>query len=118
MSQPAAKATSNTVSKGECSSHSPGCSRGGSASSLAETSTPIASAVTALASEGADQRAITTEIAISTTAITIDCHRKIVSVNGITPVIGSKDAGKLAGLACSCAADELKPRAQVAPSPR
>ena len=50
--------------------------------------------------------------------MTMDCQRKIVSVNGITPVIGSSVLGRLAALAWSWAADELRPRAQVAPSPR
>src|SRR5208282_933225 len=58
------------------------------------------------------------EITSSTAVIKNDCHMKIVSVNGITPVIVSKLLGTLAGLACSCAADEDMPIAQVAPSPR
>jgi hypothetical protein len=62
----------------------------------------------ALVAEGADQIAITVEITISTSARTIDCHRKIVSVKGITPVIASSVLGRLAALACSCAADELR----------
>ena len=36
----------------------------------------------------------------------------------MTPVISSSDLGRLAGFACSCAAEELSPSAQVAPSPR
>ena len=32
-------------------------------------------------------------------AISIDCQRKIVSLNGITPVIGSRLGGRLFGLA-------------------
>ena len=48
----------------------------------------------------------------------MDCHRKIVSEKGMTPVISSRGFGKLAGLACNWAADELRPSAQVAPSPR
>ena len=50
--------------------------------------------------------------------MTSDCQRKIVSENGMTPVICSSDLGKLAAFACSCAADELSPSAQVAPRPR
>ncbi len=53
-----------------------------------------------------------------TAVTTIDCQRKIVSEKGITPVIGSSAFGKLAGFACSCAAEEESPIAQVAPSPR
>ena len=48
----------------------------------------------------------------------IDCHSRIVSANGITPVIASTVGGRLAGFACNCAADELSPIAQLAPSPR
>ncbi len=47
-----------------------------------------------------------------------DCHVKIVSLNGITPVIASSGFGMLAGFACNCAADEDKPIAHDAPSPR
>ena len=75
-------------------------------------------AVTAVSGPGADQIAITTETASSVAVMTIDCHRKIVSENGMTPVIGSRLLGKLAALACNCAADEDRPIAQVAPSPR
>jgi acetyl esterase/lipase len=50
--------------------------------------------------------------------VTSDCQRKIVSVNGMTPVIGSSAGGMLAGLACSSAADEDSPSAQMLPSPR
>ena len=58
------------------------------------------------------------ETTSSTRPIVIDCHRKMVSLNGSTPVICSNGSGRLAGLACNCAADELSPSAQVAPSPR
>ena len=67
---------------------------------------------------GADQIAITTETTSKAAVTAIDCHRKIVSENGITPVIGSSDLGRLAGFACNCAAEEESPIAQVAPSPR
>ena len=50
--------------------------------------------------------------------ITADCHRKIVSENGITPVMGSRLLGRLAAFACSCAAEDDSPIAQVAPKPR
>ena len=119
ITQPAASSTSSTVRIGEYSSHSPGCfGRASSCGWLRERSMPIACAVMALPGPGADQSAITTEIASRTTVTTIDCHRKIVSENGITPVIGSRLLGRLAGLACSCAAEEDRPIAQVAPSPR
>src|SRR5262245_57424698 len=104
---------------GECSSHSPGCFGGGTSilASLAR-SMPMASAVIAVSFPGADQMAMTTETTSSDTVTTTDCHRKIVSENGITPVIVSSALGRLAGFACSCAADEDSPIAQVAPSPR
>ncbi len=50
--------------------------------------------------------------------MTPDCQRKMVSVNGITPVIARIDGGRLAGLACNCAADDDRPSAHTAPSPR
>ena len=62
--------------------------------------------------------AMMTDATSSTTVITTDCQRKIVSENGITPVIGSSDLGRLAAFAWSCAADEDSPIAQVAPRPR
>src|ERR1700730_5323534 len=104
---------------GECSSHSPGLVGGATltASSL-ETSMPMASAVTAVAGPGADDIAMMTEITKSTAVITIDCHRKIVSENGRTPVIVSSGFGNVSALACNCAADDDSPIAQVAPSPR
>src|SRR5215468_10578533 len=110
MTQPAASKVSSTVRIGEYSSHSPGCFGGGnSCDALLETSMPIDCAVTAVAAPGADQIAMITEIISSTAVITIDCQRKIVSENGITPEMGSRLFGRLAGLACSCAADEERP---------
>ena len=55
---------------------------------------------------------------ISASNSTPDCHKKIVSVNGIMPVIDRIDGGKLAGLACNCAADDDSPSAHTAPRPR
>ena len=78
----------------------------------------MSSAVFAVAGPGADRTAMIHEMTTSTTVIAIDCHRKMVSENGITPVIGSSAFGRLAALACSCAADDDRPMAQVAPSPR
>src|SRR5947208_3064604 len=46
------------------------------------------------------------------------CQRKIVCVSGITPVIGSSDAGIDDFVACSSAADDESPSAQTLPSPR
>src|ERR1700720_4420082 len=104
---------------GECASHSPGFVGGATltASSL-ETSMPMASAVTAVAGPGADDIAMMTEISKSTAVITIDCHRKIVSENGMTPVIGNSGFGRLAAFACNCAADNASPIAHVRPDPR
>jgi hypothetical protein len=59
-----------------------------------------------------------TETTRSTAVMTIDCHRKIVSENGMTPVIGSSVFGRLPALACNCADDDDNPIAHVAPSPR
>ena len=104
---------------GECSSHSPGCLGGATLiESSREVTIPIASAVTAVLGPGADQIAITIDTTRSTAVITIDCQRKIVSENGMTPVMDKRAFGRLAAFACSCAADEDNPIAQVAPSPR
>jgi hypothetical protein len=46
------------------------------------------------------------------------CHSRIVSVSGITPVVGSRAAGMAEGVACMSAADEESPRAQTLPRPR
>src|ERR1039457_3551728 len=107
------------VSSGECSSQSPGfCGAGTLIASSREISMRMASAVIAAFGPGADEIAMVMETTSSTAVITNDCHMKIVSVKGITPVIASRLLGTLAGLACSCAADEDRPIAQVAPSPR
>ncbi|MNC80401.1 hypothetical protein D3C75_1331810 [compost metagenome] len=58
------------------------------------------------------------EMTIKASNMAPDCQRKIVCVNGITPVIDRIDGGRLAGLACNCAADDDRPRAHTAPSPR
>src|SRR5262249_20121697 len=117
--QPRASNASRMVRMGECSSHSPGCFGGATwIESSRETSIPMASAVTAVLGPGADQSAMTTEITSSAAVITTDCHKKNVSENGITPVMGNSDFGRLAAFACNCAADEDSPIAQVAPSPR
>ena len=55
---------------------------------------------------------------ISTAVSAIDCHRKIVCVNGMTPVIASNAGGMLAGFACSCAAEDDNPIAHTDPMPR
>src|ERR1700704_3691785 len=107
------------VNRGECSSHSPGWLGGGNSSFfLGVTSIPIASAVIALFGPGADHIAIVIDTTKRDTVITADCHMKIVSVNGITPVIGSRLRGRLAAFACNCAAEDDSPIAQVAPSPK
>ncbi|MNT90014.1 hypothetical protein D3C72_2308420 [compost metagenome] len=58
------------------------------------------------------------EMTIRASSITPDCHRKIVCVKGITPVIDRIEGGRLAGLACNCAADDDRPNAHTAPRPR
>src|SRR3974390_1107749 len=107
------------VSIGVCSSHSPGW-LGATIliSSSRARSMPIFSAVIAVSGPGADQTAMMIETINTTMVITTDCQRKIVSENGITPVMGRRLFGRLAALACSCAAEEDSPMAQVAPSPR
>jgi hypothetical protein len=82
------------------------------------TASSKASTVRAALPVGAVSQQISSETRISTAVSTIDCHRKIVSVNGSTPVISSRPGGIEAGLACSCAAEELRPIAQTAPRPR
>ena len=117
--QPVASSTSRIVRSGEYSSHSPGWFGRPKFSFLSrETSMPMSSAVTAVFGPGADQMAMATEITSRTSVTSIDCHKKIVSENGMTPVIDSNPFGRLAGFACNCAADEDSPIAQVAPSPR
>src|SRR6516165_8881142 len=107
------------VSSGECSSHSPGWLGGFTLmTSSPAISTPMCSAVMAASGPGADHTAMITETISSTAVITIDCQRKIVSENGITPVIGIRLFGRLAAFACSCAADDDNPIAQVAPRPK
>ena len=46
------------------------------------------------------------ETMINASNSTPDCQRKIVWVKGITPVIDRIEGGRLAGLACNCAADD------------
>jgi hypothetical protein len=58
------------------------------------------------------------EAAIRIAVSSSDCQRKIVCVNGSTPVISSKPGGMLSGLACSCAAEDDSPIAHTAPRPR
>ncbi len=62
--------------------------------------------------------AMITEVTISTIVTTMDCQRKMVSLKGMTPVIGRSDFGRLFALAWSCAAEEDRPIAQTAPRPR
>ena len=67
---------------------------------------------------GAERTATNHDIATITTVISSDCHRKIVCVNGITPVIASNSFDMLAALAWNCAAVDDRPSAQTAPRPR
>src|SRR6478672_11031181 len=115
---PSVSATMMTVSSGLYSSHSPGRSRCGSAAVLISTSILMSCAVTARLPIGADDQAIATETINSTTNIAIDCHRKIVSVNGMMPTILNSAGGSDVGFACNCAAEDDRPSAHVAPRPR
>src|SRR5678815_1139674 len=96
-----------TVSSGLYSSHSPGRSRCGSVAVLISTSMAMSCAVTALFPIGADDQAVATEMINSTTNMAIDCHKKIVSVNGMMPTILNSAGGSDAGFACNCAAEDL-----------
>ncbi len=117
-SQIAPSRTSSKLSSGLYSSHSPGRLRVAAAGSTTRTSTSHSAARRACAPRGADHHAISIDTPINTVVSTIDCHRKIVSPNGITPVIFSSAGGRLAAFACSCAADEERPIAHDAPRPR
>ena len=119
-SQPKPSAHSSSVSSGLRSNHSPGRRVAASAFTTGASvrSTPRSCAVTERSAPGADHSATAIDTTISTPAIAIDCHRKMVSVKGITPVMFRMLLGRLLALACSCAAEELRPSAQVAPMPR
>src|SRR5690606_695894 len=117
-SQPNASSDSSTVSNGLYSSHSPGRVRGGSAWVASPATSVNSPAVRAASPVGAVSQATTSDMAIRIAVSTIDCHRKMVSVNGSTPVISTSPGGMLAGLACSCAAEDDSPIAHTAPSPR
>jgi hypothetical protein len=91
-----------------------GSSGGGRASAASGN----ASAVRTASPVGAVKYATASDTAINAAVSTIDCHSRIVCVNGSTPVIASRPGGMLAGLACSCAAEELSPKAHTAPRPR
>ncbi|MCY1225570.1 hypothetical protein D9M72_377690 [compost metagenome] len=119
-SQPKPSAHKSSVSSGLRSNHSPGRRSADSAEAgLASVrSTPRSCAVTACFASGADHSAMATDTTINTSAMATDCHRKMVWLNGITPVMSRMLLGRLLALACNCAADELSPSAQVAPMPR
>src|SRR5260370_1566635 len=108
-----ASATRIRVRSGLYSSHSPGRDGGAGRSIATSVLAPIICAVIALLSEGADRCDSTIEMTNRTANIRSDCHRKIVCVNGMTPVMSMTGFGRLAALACSWAADELRPNAQV-----
>ncbi len=68
-------------------------------------------------SVGADNQAMPTDTGIRIAVNSSDCHKKTVSVNGITPVIASSAGGMLAGLACRSAAEEDRPSAHTELAP-
>src|SRR3546814_527775 len=117
-SQPNASSDSSTVSSGLYSSHSPGRVRGGSAGACSPDTSMNSRAVRAASPVGAVNQATASDTVIRIAVSTIDCHRKIVSENGSTPVISTSPGGMLAGLACSCAAEDDDPVAHTAPRPR
>ncbi len=104
-------------SNGLYSSHSPGRVRGGN-TGVEVSPMSKSCAVRAFASDGAVVQQMRSDTTINTHVNTIDCHRKMVWLKGSTPVIASNPGGMLAGLACSCAADDDNPIAQIAPNPR
>src|SRR5438477_597205 len=73
---------------------------------------PIASAVRAFASEGAERYAIVTETTIKTAVVTMLGHRNSVCVSGIRPVMASSDGGIEVFVAINIAADEESPSDQ------
>ena len=120
-SQPKPSSDSSTTSSGLYSSHSPGREarvRSSAAAGASAAASGNASTVRAASPRGAVSHATSSDTPISAPVSSSDCHRKIVCVNGSTPVIGNSPGGMLAGFACSCAADELSPIAHTAPRPR
>lgn len=117
-SQPNASSDSSTVSSGLYSSHSPGRVRGGSDGAFASSTSTNSRAVRAASPPGAVIHATSSDTLIRIAVSAIDCHRKIVCENGSTPVISTSPGGMLAGLACSCAAEDDSPIAHTAPRPR
>ena len=107
-----------TLPSGLYSRYSPGRARGGSEKSRVPSATPRWVAVTARAWPGAVRHATQMLTLARTVAMTSDCHRKIVSLNGMTPVTFNSAGGMLPAFACSCAADDDRPSAQTEPVPR
>ena len=107
-----------TLSIGLYSSHSPGRVRALAIRRGGVLARRAAAPCAPVRGRGAVSHAIQIVTTISTSVSAIDCHRKIVWLNGITPVIASRAGGMLAGFACNCAADEDSPIAQTEPRPR
>ena len=79
---------------------------------------PIERALRVFSSDGAEKYAMTAETTISSTARTMLCQRKIVSVSGITPVIGSSAGGIIDFVAIIIAGEDERPSDQTLPRPR
>src|SRR5581483_10462798 len=121
-SQVAPRAAMSTFSNGLYSSHSPGRERdrsdtGPGRTGAGFTSTSRSRAVRARDSRGAVTQAIQTVTNTRTAVRTHDCQRKMVSVNGMTPVTERMAGGMLPGFACSWAAEDDRPNAQTEPNP-
>ena len=70
---------------------------------------PSSSAVLAWFPTGAVREHTAAESAVTTTMVDPFCQVKMVCEKPMTPVIGSRFSGMLAGFAWSCAADEVIP---------
>ncbi len=79
---------------------------------------PAISAVLALFALGVDKKHIVTDKAIRTTIMTKFCQVKIVSVNGIVPLILYNAGGIEDFVVINRAGAEERPKAQILPSPR
>src|SRR3546814_14803444 len=108
---------SGTGSSGLYSSHSPGRVRGGSACACSPDTSMNSRAVRAASPVGAVNQATASDTVIRIAVSTIDCQRTIVSEHGSPPVISTSPGAILAGLACSCAAEDANHIAHTAPKP-
>ena len=116
-SHPAVSKPMSIGRMGLYSSHSPGRSRVEAGSGVSSRSTPSSVAVRMASPLGAERCAITVVRAIRMAHVSSDCQVKMVLPKSRTPVTSSRAGGSDAAVACSCAAEDDKPRAQTAPRP-